>query len=158
MARLLGVLAWLAMCWFAGAAYAAEPVSTGYFSSVAIGGKDAVSYYADAARKSHSEADGNNTFAVPYKGAQWRFASKESAEKFAANPAAYVPKYNGYCANALSTQEGLVATNGAVWEFFGDKLYLFYAESGRQRWLNGEWQAYKKDADTAWDAILAKRQ
>ena len=101
-------------------------------------------------------AEGNKTFAVTYKGAQWLFASKESADKFAANPDAYAPQYNGHCANALSTNEGLITTNGSVWEFFGEKLYLFYAERGRQRWLSGDWQAYKKEADAAWIALVNK--
>ena len=158
MARFIGVLALLALCCAAGIAHAAEPVSTGYFTSIAIGGKDAVSYHGDAARKSHKEAEGSATFVVPYKGAQWHFASRDGADRFAANPAAYAPQYNGYCANALSTEEGLVITNGAVWEFFGDRLYLFYAEAGRQRWIKGDWQAYKKQADTAWDVIVAKRR
>ena len=71
-------------------------------------------------------------FEVKHRGANWRFASKESAAKFAANPAACLPQYNGHCANALSPGEGLVSTDGSVWEFFGDKLHLFYAKAGRQ--------------------------
>jgi YHS domain-containing protein len=138
------------------AAHAAEPVSTGLFSSTAIGGKDTVSYHSDAVRQSHRAADGQSNFEVKYLGATWRFASKASADKFAASPAAFVPQYNGHCANALSTGEGLVRTNGEVWEFFGDKLYLFYAESGRQRWLKGDWQAYRREADAAWQAIARK--
>jgi hypothetical protein len=41
-------------------------------------------------------------------------------------------------------------------EFFGDRLHLFYAERGRQRWLNGDWRAYQRDADAAWEAIVKK--
>lgn len=67
-----------------------------------------------------------------------------------------MPRYNGYCANALSTDEGLVNTDGTVWDFFGDTLYLFYAESGRQRWLKGDWQAYSRQADQAWNALVKK--
>lgn len=141
----------------AGAARAAEPVSTGLLNSTAIGGKDTVSYHSEALRQSHRVVDGQSNFEVEYLGATWRFASKASADKFAANPAAYVPQYNGHCANALSSGEGLVRTNGEVWDFFGDKLYLFYSASGRQRWLKGDWQAYSREADAAWQAILQKR-
>ena len=28
-----------------------------------------------------------------------------------------------------------------------------YAERGRQRWLNGDWVAYKRQADTAWSVV-----
>ncbi|WP_255855055.1 hypothetical protein [Marinobacterium rhizophilum] len=68
-------------------------------------------------------------------------------------PQRYLPAYHGHCANALSLGEGLIATDGRVWEFFGDQLHLFYAERGRQRWLNGDWKAYKADADQAWSNL-----
>ncbi len=136
-------------------AHAAEPVSTGLLGQVAIGGKDTVSYYSAEARASHQTAEGSSAFTVQHLGASWRFASKASAEKFAASPAAYVPQYNGHCSNGLSLGEGLISTNGSVWEFFGDRLHLFYAERGRQRWLTGDWQAYRQQADKAWKGILA---
>jgi len=72
---------------------------------------------------------------VDYLGAKWRFASKENADLFRANPDKYKPAYNGHCANALSLGKGLLKTNGKVWEIFGDELFLFYAERGRKRWL-----------------------
>jgi len=144
-----------AVCSFA---HAGEPVSTGWLNSVAIGGKDTVSYYSADVKASHQVVEGNGTFTVQYLGASWRFASKASADRFAANPAAYVPQYNGYCSNALASGEGLVSTNGSVWEFFGDKLNLFYAEAGRQRWLAGDWRAYRQQADKAWQDILAAKR
>jgi YHS domain-containing protein len=148
----------LAAAWFALAhAGAAEPVSSQWLTGAAIGGKDVVSYYAESNKTAHQVADGNKAFAVQHLGHAWWFASKASADKFAANPQAYVPQYNGHCANALASDEGLINTSGAVWEFFGDKLYLFYAERGRQRWLDGNWKVYKQKADAAWQAILAKQ-
>ena len=141
----------------AAAAWAAEPVSTSLFGSTAIGGKDTVSYHEAAVRQSHRVSEGESRFEVKYLGATWRFASQASADRFSANPAAYAPRFNGFCANALSTGEGLVRTDGQVWEFFGDKLFLFYAEPGRQRWLKGDWQSYEREADKAWQAIIQKR-
>jgi YHS domain-containing protein len=139
-----------------GAASAAEPVSTGFFDNTAIGGVDTVSYADAQARGTHQAVKGSERFEVEYLGAIWRFASQASANKFAANPAAYVPAYNGFCSNALASDEGLVKTDGSVWEFFGGKLHLFYAERGRQRWLTGDWQAYNRKAAEAWAAILKK--
>jgi YHS domain-containing protein len=136
-----------------GAASAAEPVSTHWLTGAIIGGKDAVSYYESANKKAHKEVEGSTTFTVQHLGHAWRFASQASADRFAANPSAYVPQYNGFCSNALASDEGLINTNGEVWEFFGNKLHLFYAERGRQRWLNGDWQAYKKIADKAWAGL-----
>lgn len=154
---LWALLAAIPGLWLAAPASAAEPVSTSFFGSVAIGGKDTVSYHGVEARRTHAVALGDDRHEVEYLGATWRFASKQSAERFAADPAAYVPRYNGHCANALSLGEGLVRTDGSVWEFFGDRLYLFYAEAGRQRWLAGDWQRYRAQADAAWQAIVSKQ-
>ncbi len=137
-------------------AHAAEPVSTGFFGNTAIGGKDVVSYHLPAQRQAHRVLDGEARFEVVHLGASWRFASRESAERFAADPAKYIPSYNGFCANALALGEGLIRTDGTIWEFFGDKLYLFFGERGRQRWLGGDWQVYRKQADAAWQAALRK--
>ena len=137
-------------------AFAAEPVSTGWVGNTAIGGKDTVSYFDAKVRESHQVVEGVERFEVQHLGATWRFASQASAEKFAANPEAYVPEYNGFCSNALALGEGLIRTDGSVWEFFGDKLHLFYAERGRQRWLDGDWKAYNREAAKAWAAIVKK--
>ncbi len=139
-----------------GPALAGEPVSTGFFGNTAIGGRDTVSYFAPEVRRTHTVLAGDRRHEVQYLGATWRFASRESAERFAADPARYVPNYNGHCANALSLGEGLIATDGTVWEFFGDELFLFYAERGRQRWLGGDWKTYRATADAAWKAIVRK--
>jgi YHS domain-containing protein len=134
------------------------PVSVGWANGVAIGGKDTVAYHSTAAQASHQAVPGNRQFRVEYLGVPWYFASQASADRFAADPAAFVPQYNGHCANGLSLDEGLIRTDGAVWEFFGDKLYLFYSERGRQRWLTGDWQSYRRHADQAWQVLVAQRR
>ena len=133
--------------------FAEEPVSKSYWGSVAIGGVDTVAYHSTEVRKNHSAIKGQKKFSVEWKGANWQFASQSSADKFAADPARYRPLYNGHCSNALSLGEGLIKTDGSVWEFFGENLHLFYAEQGRQRWLNGDWKSYKTEADIAWEKL-----
>jgi YHS domain-containing protein len=130
--------------------FANEPVSKSYFGSVAIGGVDTTSYHLTNVQKEHKEILGNSKFTVEWKGANWHFATQESANKFKSDPDTYQPQYNGFCSNALSLGEGLIKTDGTVWEFFGGELHLFYAERGRQRWLNGDWKSYKNEADKAW--------
>lgn len=136
--------------------FAGEPVSTNFWGSVAIGGVDTTAYHLPEVRKEHKEIEGDKKFMVKWNDAEWHFASQESADKFAADPERYKPLYNGFCSNALSIGKGLVRTDGDIWEFFGDRLSLFYGESGRQRWLNGDWKAYRQDADKAW-AVLSKQ-
>ena len=136
-------------------ASAAEPVSKSRFGGVAIGGHDAQAYHELGREPQQKAVSGAKGFTVEYKGAKWRFASKESSELFAADPEKYSPAYNGHCANALSLGEGLIRTDGTHWEIFEDQLFLFYAARGRDRWTDGNWQSYKVDADAAW-AILSK--
>ncbi|MCZ2723165.1 hypothetical protein O1D97_16485 [Marinomonas sp. 15G1-11] len=135
---------------FLGQAFAGQPVSTGLWSNTAIGGHDATAYY-ETVNEGHSPiTKGLSRYTVVWEGAEWHFASQSSANKFADSPTSYIPKYNGYCANALSLGEGLINTDGSVWEFFGDQLYLFYAEPGRQRWLRGDWKTFQSQANKAW--------
>jgi len=132
------------------AALAAEPVSKSRFAGVAIGGKDTVAYHSLEKAPQASAVGGKKSYTVSYKGAKWRFLSKASAELFSANPEKYEPAYNGHCANALSLGNGLVKTNGKHWEILNDKLYLFYAAAGRDRWTDGNWKTYKVASDAAW--------
>lgn len=136
--------------------FANEPVSTSFWNNIAIGKHDSLAYYQPGLTGSTATSIGKKQFVVNWQGADWRFASQASAEKFAEKPRKYAPRYNGHCANALSLGEGLINTDGTVWEFFGDKLHLFYAERGRQRWLKGDWKTYQKEADAAWNKTLAK--
>ncbi len=125
----------------------AEPVSTGWANNTAIGGHDIVAYHESSPQK------GSKSYLVKWNGADWRFASQESADKFAANPELYKPQYNGFCSNGLSLNEGLIPTNGKVYEFFDGKLHMFFSERGRKRWLEGDWKQYKKEADDAWNQL-----
>ncbi|MFK7992540.1 MAG: YHS domain-containing (seleno)protein [Granulosicoccus sp.] len=132
---------------------ATEPVAKSRLGGVAIGGHDSVAYHELGRGPQEKAVAGVKSFTVEYKGAKWRFASQEDSELFAANPEKYSPAYNGHCANALSLGEGLIRTDGTHWEIFEDKLYLFYAARGRNRWNDGNWQSYKIQADTAWKEL-----
>ena len=134
--------------------YAEEPVSKSFFGSKAINGYDSVAYHSPESIARHEARQGNSEFVVSWKGANWHFATAESAQKFRNNPTQYSPAYNGHCANALSLGEGLIKTDGTHWEILDKQLYLFYAGRGRQRWLDGSWQEYKKTADQAWLEII----
>ncbi len=146
----------LILLFAASAAQAAEPVSKSRFGGVAIGGHDSVAYHELQREPQALAAEGNKRFTVEYKGAKWHFASEESAERFRADPERFTPAYNGFCANALSLGEGLIRTDGTHWEIFDDNLYLFFAARGRERWTDGNWEAYKADADKAW-SVLSKK-
>ncbi|UPW18197.1 hypothetical protein M0C34_18545 [Agarivorans sp. TSD2052] len=134
--------------------FTAEPVSTSYWGDKAVGGTDVLSYHSAAQAGNRTIVEGSARFKVRWNEADWYFASQQSADKFASGPERYRPRYNGFCSNALSLGEGLISTNGQVWEFFNGELHLFFAERGRQRWLTGDWQSYQRTADQAWQQAL----
>ena len=138
---------------FSATGYAVDPVSTGYWGDTAMDGHDVVAYHSPDVIDAHREVKGRKQYVVEWNNANWLFASKSSAHKFKSDPEKYAPQYNGFCSNALALDEGLIATDGTVWEFFGGQLHLFYAERGRQRWLNGDWKSYKDKADEAWEQL-----
>lgn len=139
---------------FASSAFAAAPFSASFIGDIAIGGKGTVCYHSADAKGSHTVAAGDQRFEVQFRGTTWQFVSKARAERVAAHSAADAPSYNGHYANTLSDGKDLVKTNGVAWEFFGDKLHLFYAEGARQRWLKGDWPHFKVQADAAWQPSL----
>ena len=139
--------------WLLSKVHATEPVSKSKIGGVAIGGHDSVAYHSLTRKPQENAVEGVKTFTVEYKGAKWNFASKESAKRFSENPDDFAPAYNGFCANALSIGNGLVKTDGTHWEIFENKLYLYFAARGRNRWLDGDWKVYKEAADAAWEQL-----
>ena len=138
-------------------AHAEEPVSKSRFRGTAIGGHDTVAYHSLTTSPQAKAAKGVKSYTVKWKGAKWRFGSKESADLFRAEPEKFSPAYNGFCANALSLGKGLLKTDGTHWEIFGDQLYLFYAAVGRDRWLaTDDISDYKSKADIEWQRIVGQ--
>ena len=131
------------------------PVSKSFFNGVAIGGQDTVAYFTAASRQSGQAVEGDKRFATQWLGAIWYFASAADRDKFSANPAAYIPEFNGHCANALSLGEGLIKTDGQTWQFFGDQLFLFYAPRGLARWQDGDFADYLATARQNWLRLSA---
>lgn len=132
-------------------ALAKEPVSTSYINNNAIGKHDVTAYHINK-----EASKGEKRFGHEWKGALWYFATVEQRDLFAENPEKYSPAYNGFCSNALTLDEGLIRTDGTVWQIFGDQLHLFFAERGRVRWVNGDYETLKKEADDAWQFELAR--
>lgn len=133
---------------------AAEPVSKSRLGGVAIGGHDSTAYHLLAASQ-EDVVKGVKSWVVKWKGAKWRFASKESSERFAAEPERFAPAFNGFCANALSLGKGLLRTDGTHWEIIGERLFLFYAAAGRERWVDAGATVsdYIQQAEAAWDKL-----
>ena len=111
----------------AAAADRADPVNKNP-SSVALKGYDPVAYFSGG-----KPVKGSQQFTHQWMGATWHFASQQSRDTFAANPAKYAPQYGGYCSWAVS--RGYTAdTDPQAWKVFGGKLYLNYNKSVQKKW------------------------
>lgn len=95
---------------------------------VAINGHDVVAYHTDG-----KPVAGKPQVTASWRGATWRFASADHRDLFIADPAAYAPQYNGYCAWAAASGY-LASTDPEAWQIVEGKLYLNYSQSVRRRW------------------------
>jgi YHS domain-containing protein len=76
---------------------------------------------------------GKKEFAHRWMGAEWRFATAENRDRFAAAPERYAPQYGGYCAYGLSKGYA-VKTEPDAFSVVDGKLYLNYDRSVRATW------------------------
>lgn len=90
----------------------------------ALRGYDTTAYFNVATAK-----DGNDAVTVNWKGAIWRFATSDDAEKFRANPDDFAPQFGGYCTRAMSLGKEVPA-DPEVWRIHNGRLYVFYAAKG----------------------------
>lgn len=108
--------------------FAADPINNSIFGSVAIDGYDTVSYWTE-----NRAVEGKKKFSYEWKGANWRFSSKENLDMFAANPSKYAPEYGGYCAWAMSDGK-FASIDGEAFTMHNGKLYLNYNKNVMKEW------------------------
>lgn len=122
-------------------------IYTSVFSSTAIGGYDAVSYFSDTGPEK-----GSSSFSMAYKGVNWRFANQENLDAFKAAPEKYIPQYGGYCAWAIS--QGYTAKGSPTyWKIVEDKLYLNYNKSVQDDW-EADIPGFIALANENWPSVL----
>jgi len=131
-----------------GTAMADDPIYTGTFSNTALKGYDSVSYF----QGDGVPVKGLEQFETKWRGANWRFASKDNLEDFKASPEKYAPQYGGYCAWAAA-HDSLAKGDPLVYTMVNGKLYLNYDQS-----INKSWQPRKEEliqkADKLYPALI----
>ena len=110
----------------AGPAMAIEPIYNE--SGAAIRGYDPVAYFTQG-----KPVEGRPEYRFDFNGAQWRFASAENRDRFAADPEKYAPQYGGYCAWAVANNY-TASTDPEAWTIKDGKLYLNFSKFVRTRW------------------------
>lgn len=137
--------------------YAKEPINTlgeskGFFSSpkstgIAIRGYDTVAYF-----KNKKPVKGKDEFSTEWKGAKWKFSSKENLSAFQAEPEKYAPQYGGYCAYGVANGK-LVKIEPDQFTIVDGKLYLNYDSGIQKDWLK-EQSRYIKQADSKFSSLI----
>lgn len=111
--------------------------------STAIGGYDTVAYFTEG-----KPVQGRAKFHEFWNGAVWYFSSEENRDKFKADPVAYAPQYDGYCAWAAS-QNYKRPGDPQVWQIEDNKLYIKVHEGAQKKW-RGDVPKHISQADDNW--------
>ena len=128
-------------------AHAKDPVYTGTFSSLAVGGYDPVAYFTQG-----KPVEGSGDLEYDWNGVTWRFSTPENRAAFKADPQAYAPQYGGYCAWAVS--QGYTASSiPEAWRIVDGKLYLNYSKGVQKTWTEDIPGNIAK-ADANWPKVL----
>ena len=125
----------------------ADPIYTGTFSSLAVGGYDPVAYFTDG-----EPVEGSGEHEYEWMGATWRFATPDHLAAFEADPEAYAPQYGGYCAYAVALGD-LVSADPNAWRIVDGRLYLNYDQNVQATWEE-DVPGYITKADANWPEIL----
>jgi YHS domain-containing protein len=128
--------------------YAADAISTSFFSNKAVSGYDTVAYFTEG-----RPVKGNDKFKTEYKEAEWYFASQAHLDMFNANPEKYSPQYGGYCAWAISDQKDFAPSDPTQWAIVEGKLYLNYNQSVKEKW-DADQELHIKQADQNWPTLI----
>lgn len=95
---------------------------------IAINAVDPVGYF-----DQEKPVSGAAAHAHLWNGAEWHFANRRNADKFAANPETYAPEFGGYCAFAAS-RGYLAPTIPEAWTIYEGKLYLNASLRAQELW------------------------
>lgn len=121
----------------------ATNIAMGTEPETAINKYDPVAYFTE-----NRAVQGKDEYTVSYHGMTWHFSSSTNRDLFAADPQAYAPQYDGYCAWAM-TESRLAQTDPEVWKIIDGKLYLNCSRSAYEKWAK-DIPAHIKKADRIW--------
>ncbi|MBO9483591.1 YHS domain-containing protein [Salinisphaera sp. G21_0] len=124
--------------------FADKHIYTGWFSSKAINGYDAVAYFTEG-----KPIKGSAKYKFEHLGVEWYFSSEKHLSLFKTHPEQYMPQYGGYCAWAVAATKQRAPGDPKYWKIVDDKLYLNYDNSVQEKWLV-DIPGFIKAADKNW--------
>ena len=138
----------LLRCWIIALVLAPTLALAGPQFVVALHGYDPVAYF-----DSGKPVLGDLRFTHFWNGANWIFSSDANQLKFAANPAAFAPQYDGYCSYAAA--QGYIAPGDPqTWRIVDGKLYLNFNAQAKELWER-DIQANIAKANDNWPRLNA---
>jgi YHS domain-containing protein len=96
---------------------------TGY----AVSGYDVVAYF------NGGPIAGKKEFSTEFNGAKFAFSTDANLKAFQADPAKYLPAYDGHCSYGVALG-GKVPGNPTLWKIVDGKLYLNITKSVQEDW------------------------
>jgi len=127
-------------------ASAGERVVVDWHTGLAIDGYDPVAFFTDG-----KPLQGSANLELRRGDVVWRFINVGNRAAFAAAPSVYMPQYGGY--DPIGVARGLaVAGNPNVWAIQGQRLFLFYDITRRQKFVNDP-NRVTASADRKWPDV-----
>jgi len=99
----------------------------------------------------HKPLKGNPKFYSIYEGKTYNFADGKAKEMFDGSPKKYIPKYDGYCAAAMSMGKKL-KSNPKLFSIYKSNTYLFSTKEAKAM-FDKEPDMYVKKADKEFAAL-----
>lgn len=118
-------------------------------SAPAVQGYDVVTYHTGK-----RPLRGNGNYVANHDGATYQFINKANLATFTANPAKYVPAYNGYCAFGVAVGKKFLG-DPEVWRVIDGKTYLNLDAGIQHQWLK-DTAGRIESADSRWGKIKNK--
>lgn len=115
-------------------------------TDIAINGYDTVAYFSAG-----KAIKGSESFTFRWHEMTWYFISEENRDLFSSGPGKYAPRYDGYCAWAM-TESRKARADPEVWKIVNGKLYLNCSKSAFKKWSRDIPGNIKK-ADRNWTKI-----
>ena len=125
-------------------AFADKHIYTGWLSSQAVSGYDAVAYFTQG-----KPVKGSAKYKFEHLGVEWYFSSAKHLSLFKQHPEQYMPQYGGYCAWAVAAKKQRAPGDPKYWKIVDNKLYLNYDNSVQEKWLV-DIPGFIKAADKNW--------
>ena len=121
--------------------FAAAPANAGpqYVdaSGFAVSGYDVVAYFdlkqAPVGSPQPKAVPGRANITAEYNGAKFAFSSEANRRRFLANPARFVPAYDGHCAYGVA-KGSKVPANPHLWRIVDGQLYLNITKGVVKTW------------------------